>query len=69
MGMTNPSFGIVVTYPDRKEEDTIMEIHRQVQVNCTGNTFLNYDGCKTSHHIIPDVFLNISCHNLKLLLK
>lgn len=60
--MTNPSFGIVVTYPDRKEEDTIMEIHRQVQKSTVLATlFLKLsDGCKTSHHIIPDVFLNIS---------
>lgn len=26
MGMTNISFGVVVTYPDRKEDDTIREI-------------------------------------------
>lgn len=26
MGMTNTSFGIVVTYPDRKEDNTIREI-------------------------------------------
>ena len=39
MGMTNTSFGIVVTYADRKEEDTIREIHRRVQVNCTSNSF------------------------------
>lgn len=39
MGMINAKFGIVVTYPDRREEDTIREKHRDVQFNCTGTTF------------------------------
>lgn len=39
--MTNTKFGRVATYPDRKEDDTIREIHSGVQVKCTSNTFFS----------------------------